>query len=352
MAISIVTMGIDDGTASQSVCDKACMAGPWLAATGMTLVFSALFSKIWRLHSVFKNAMRFQRVEVQAKDVMLPLVVMLSLNFLFLTIWTVLDPLYFERVDSGRTGSGDKISYGRCTSDGVVSDAMLFLIVAVNMLAIVLANFQAYQARKISTEYSESKWIAFCMVSILQATMIGTPILILASTNPTANFIVWSMLVFVICMSILGLLFVPKVYSQNRPPKPKVHVRNGYNATFVVQPSRHRTSSSQARASASQLGESKSYIEFTANMVDPDESASGAPSSPAPPRRASVGLDDKGGGKERANQRQESSTSIDLQSITARTDATNTSSDSGAFPPKKDPVVRFAVDHAGEINNC
>ena len=89
------------------------------------------------------------------------------------------------------------------------------------MIAIVLANFQAYQARNISTEYSESKWIAFSMVSILQAMMIGAPILILASTDPTASFIVWSMLIFVICMSILGLLFVPKMMSHKHGNSPE-----------------------------------------------------------------------------------------------------------------------------------
>jgi competence protein ComGC len=214
MASSIIPISIDDSIAGKRGCDIACMSTPWLAASGFTLIFSALFSKIWRLHKLFKNAMSFRRVEVSPKDVILPLVILMSLNFAFLAIWTVADPLYFERVDTGRTGDGDLSSYGRCTSDGQATTVMLSLILVVNFVAILLATFQAHQTRNLSTEFSESKYIALCMVSILQALLIGTPVLIIASTNPTANFIVRSMLVFVICMSVLGLLFLPKFFQQ------------------------------------------------------------------------------------------------------------------------------------------
>ena len=369
-------MGIDDGIASQAICNFACMASPWLAATGMTLVFSALFSKIWRLHSVFKNAMRFQRVEVKAKDVILPLVVMLSLNVIFLTIWTVLDPLYFERVYFGRTGSGEISSYGQCTADGVISKAMLFLILGVNMMAIVLANFQAYQARNISTEYSESKWIAFCMVSILQAMMIGTPILILASTNPTANFIVWSMLIFVICMSILGLLFVPKFISKRKPPAPQATYSSHNNPTFTANPSyggyptksSNRMSSSRTSAGATDfppalLGRDEVAIapddqtggESVSTRTDYLSSSSLAnpkPTTqiPASPRHHDDGLQSKNlcrTGDGVSSKVEESTPSHARVSAALPTDLPLSTVDN---PKKSEQVVRFRVNQTGEVS--
>ncbi|CAB9504717.1 acid type B receptor subunit 2 [Seminavis robusta] len=221
MSFSILTMSVDDSMASQTGCNIACMATPWLAATGFTLIFSALFSKIWRLKLIMDNARKFKRVELTIKDVILPLVVLLCLNVVFLSIWTAVDPLVFVRIDTGRTDSGELSSYGKCSpTGGVVATVMLSFILAINLIAVLLANFKAYQTRNLSTDFSESKYIALCMASILEALLIGAPLVVLAGKNPTASFVVQSMLVFVVCMSVLGLMFLPKVLNKGKPPAP------------------------------------------------------------------------------------------------------------------------------------
>jgi hypothetical protein len=57
LGASIIPLGIDDGDSSplscsvedSDTCDKACMAVPWLVILGWSIVFSALFSKLWRV---------------------------------------------------------------------------------------------------------------------------------------------------------------------------------------------------------------------------------------------------------------------------------------------------------------
>ena len=84
MSSSIIPMAIDDAIASTEGCTMACNAVPWLFFTGFTLTFSALFSKVWRLNCVWRNAAKFQRIEITTRDVLPPLVVMMSLNITFL----------------------------------------------------------------------------------------------------------------------------------------------------------------------------------------------------------------------------------------------------------------------------
>jgi hypothetical protein len=57
LGAAILPLGIDDGDSSplscsmedNDACDRACMAVPWLVVLGWSIVFSALFSKLWRV---------------------------------------------------------------------------------------------------------------------------------------------------------------------------------------------------------------------------------------------------------------------------------------------------------------
>ena len=211
MGSSIIAMGIDDSMAGQRGCNMACMATPWLIGVGFSITFAALASKILRLKTLMYRAVQFRRIEVLAHDVLIPFCIILALNTGFLLTWTLEDPLRWERVDSGRTEAGILSSYGRCASSGNLSTVMIALIAGVNAIAIVAANVLAYQTRNMCVAFNESKFVGLSMGSILQAVLIGTPLLFLADSNPTARYVVRSLLVFVICMSILVFIFLPKM---------------------------------------------------------------------------------------------------------------------------------------------
>ena len=210
MAFAIVPMGIDDSIASDRGCDIACNTTPWLLAVGFCVMFSLLDAKIMRVNKLMKSSKRFRRVTVEVKDVLLPFVTLLTLNVILLSIFTALDPLYWDRVEQGRDGEGNLESYGRCTSDGKVSVVVLGLVVGINAVALIMSCVQAYKGRNVSVAYSESTYVAFSVASILQACIIGVPLIFLSNTNPTASYVVWTLLVFVICMSVLSFIFVPK----------------------------------------------------------------------------------------------------------------------------------------------
>ena len=211
MSLAIVPISIDDSIASKRGCDIACMSTPWLLAVGFCIMFSLLDAKILRVNKLMKSAQRFRRVTVEAKDVLLPFVIMISLNVIFLSVATAIDPLYWERVETGRDGEGNLESYGHCTSDGTVSAVMLGLVVVFNAIALILACYQAYKGLKIDVAYSESTYVAFSIASILQAAIVGVPLIFLSESNPSASFVVRSLLVFVICMSVLCFIFIPKM---------------------------------------------------------------------------------------------------------------------------------------------
>jgi hypothetical protein len=218
---AILPMSVDNGSFSDSACSTACMSIPWLLALGWSIAFSALFSKLRRVNIVFKQARHFRRLKVTEKDVLLPFLVLFFSNLVLLLIWTLVDPPFWTRVQVNETES-----YGTCDAhgDSITWKVCVALIGALNGFALILANIEAYKARHISTEYGESKHIAMIMASLLQVVLVGLPLLFLVDDNPSAYYFLRCSIVFVICMSILLLIFVPKIHTWHektdarRPP--------------------------------------------------------------------------------------------------------------------------------------
>jgi len=217
IGMTILPLSIDDAVANQRGCDIACMSTPWLLIMGLMVSFSALFSKLWRINKLF-HAATFTRIQVREKDVLAPFAVLFVLNFSFLLTWTLVDPLRWKResVDGSLWNS-----YGHCEGNGVVSTVMLALTAAVNVGALFLACFQAYRARDISDEFSESKYVGIALYSWLQVLIVGVPVIFLIDdSNPTARYFLQAGLLFTLCMSMLLLIFAPLVLNWWKATRP------------------------------------------------------------------------------------------------------------------------------------
>lgn len=159
--------------------------------------------------------MRFRRVTIRIFDVIIPFALLLTLNVIFMLVWTLVDPMYFEREQ--RCGSDETTSYGSCRLGRTdVSLAMAASVVVVDFSALVLANLQAYKARNIKTDFNESGHVGIAMLSILQIFLVGTPLVFLVNDNPPAKFFVLTAIVCVICLSVLFVIFIPKIMSSRK----------------------------------------------------------------------------------------------------------------------------------------
>ena len=167
-----------------------------------------------------KSAIRFRRIKVTVMDVILPFATLMILNVGFLLAWTIVDPLVWVRIDAGRTQDGYLESFGRCQSSTMIANVMVGLVAAANAVALVLAMVQAYQTRNLNVAFEESKYVTFAMASIMQAFLVGFPVLFLADTNTYARFVVRSVLVFVISMSVLCFIFIPKMMAGDKEMAP------------------------------------------------------------------------------------------------------------------------------------
>ena len=223
MASSIIPMTFQEPT-SQKGLNIACMATPWLFVCGFATAFSAIFTKSWRISILAKEAVRMNRVDVQLRDVLLPFLMLMMTNVSFLTAWTVEAPLVWTRVlvDNYDTFGRSVETYGICK--GQVNDAsgadlsiiFISLIAVVNGLVMGVAYYQAYVTRHMPDDFKDSVYASLCMAIMLEALLLGFPIMFLVYTNPTEYFLLRVLVVAAFCIAILGTNFVPKLWIQHR----------------------------------------------------------------------------------------------------------------------------------------
>jgi len=165
-----------------------------------------------------RSASSFHRVKVRVLDAIFALVFLLLINVILLTVWTIICPLKWTRdaVTNYDEFGRPRESYGYCASDGSAAFIVIVVLIAVvNALGLVFTNYQCYKTRLLPTAFNESFYVAATNVSILEAMILGLPILVIAQDTPSSSFIVKTVLVTVMCWAILLLLFVPKHSQRN-----------------------------------------------------------------------------------------------------------------------------------------
>jgi len=239
---------------------------------GFTLVFSALFSKTWRINRIFKAGTTSSRskVKVSERDVLVPFVVLMSINVTILLCWTFIDPLTYHReADFARDEWNRVIStYGSCRSEN--SAYFLAPLLVVNFCVLLLANWQAYEARHIEAEFSESKYITICMASMLQAMVSGVPVLFFVRDMPQAYYMVSVLLSFIIGMVILMVIFVPKIvfthqYIQMTPEQQKEYMANAIGKSTQATKAAAAGGGNRGSTTKSQMG--MSTISDTSDLI-------------------------------------------------------------------------------------
>jgi gamma-aminobutyric acid type B receptor len=127
MASALIPLSYDDSGEPEEMSKPfsigICMSIPWLAFTGFTCTFSALFSKTWRVNRFFHTKVSFGRLKISELDVVAPFLLLMTLNFIVLICWTVIDPLTYERNFQLGTDYWNReiASVGRCTSEHAVA---------------------------------------------------------------------------------------------------------------------------------------------------------------------------------------------------------------------------------------
>ena len=92
---SVIILGLDSYLTSTVAFPSICTALVSILMSGFTLSFGSMFSKTWRVHSIFTNVQLNKKV---MKDSQLYLVVglLMCIDVVTMTAWQIMDPFYRE----------------------------------------------------------------------------------------------------------------------------------------------------------------------------------------------------------------------------------------------------------------
>ena len=210
----------------------ACNAKVWLYAIGYSVFLSALEAKLDRINRIMRSSSRCVRIKVTVCDTVTHMIALVgckcfqlipswkdelmdrsavvqlstmcylleicfshftpsicSVNSFILILMMVISPIKYEPIDKIEF-DGETIELrGTC----IYGDSIGFLValVVIFLLAMGGMAFQAYNARKLSTEYSESKFIFIILVTCDVIVILGAPVLYLAREHIFVNIRVY-----------------------------------------------------------------------------------------------------------------------------------------------------------------
>jgi gamma-aminobutyric acid type B receptor len=202
---AIFTLSWDEGMGcSDHKLDIACMMTPWFFFVGHIVMFSAMFTKLWRVDKV----MQFRRHnKVTVRNVLGPLVALLVATLAILVAWTALDPWTWERVVVSELPYE---TYGECGNDRLW--AFIGPLVGLLIFAESTSAFFAWKTADIPDEFNDSSSIFLTICTHMQAWAIGVPILaVLGNSSSDGTYLGRVLLIWIFSVSSIACVVYPKL---------------------------------------------------------------------------------------------------------------------------------------------
>jgi hypothetical protein len=122
----------------------------------------------------------------------------------------VAPPEYQLEVEGGFDKFGRVVQLeGRC--DWNDASPYIYALGGLNLITLMVSVKESYKARKLSMEFSETRYVFRALMATLAVTFVGLPLIFLVEDNPNGLSFVASAIIFVASTSILTLTFIPKM---------------------------------------------------------------------------------------------------------------------------------------------
>ncbi|XP_037074504.1 gamma-aminobutyric acid type B receptor subunit 2-like, partial [Pollicipes pollicipes] len=212
---SVILLGLDSSLTSEEAFPVLCAAKTWVLMAGFTLAFGSMFSKTWRVHSIFTDVKLNKKV---IKDYQLYIVVgvLLSIDIAIMTTWQILDPFYretkqLEQYPHPQNDDAVVIPENEyCKSNKMT--VFVGCIYAYKGLLMIFGCFLAWETRHVNiAALNDSKYIGMSVYNVVIMCVIGVAISFVLSDDQDASFIIISIFILFCTTGTLCLVFVPKL---------------------------------------------------------------------------------------------------------------------------------------------
>ncbi|VDP08397.1 unnamed protein product [Soboliphyme baturini] len=208
--LSVILLGIDTRLVSEENFGRICTAKVWTLCLGFTLAFGSMFSKTWRVHSIFTNV-QLNRKAIKDFKLFLIVGILLLVDGIVLTIWLIIDPMKMDVKALPIRGNlliKPNIEYCK-TEYTVFFQSILY---GYKGIILLLGCFLAWETRNVNVPaLNDSKYIGMSVYNVVVMCALGVAISFILQDRVNESFILISSFVIFCTTLTLCLVFVPKV---------------------------------------------------------------------------------------------------------------------------------------------
>ncbi|XP_031555480.1 gamma-aminobutyric acid type B receptor subunit 2-like [Actinia tenebrosa] len=211
--VSVATFGLDGSLVDHSY-HFICASRSWTLSLGFSLAYGAMFSKTWRVHTIFTNRKLRGKI-VKDRHLLAIVFLLLVVDVTYLIIWQSIDPLkriLYEAEVEVSSHNHVEIVYQMEHCQSSSTYLWLGILFGYKGILLLFGAFLAWETRKVTiTALNDSKYIGFSVYNVFILCAIGVPVSLVLKDHPDASFSIISILIIFGTSLTICFVFIPKV---------------------------------------------------------------------------------------------------------------------------------------------
>ncbi|CAF1431924.1 unnamed protein product [Rotaria magnacalcarata] len=237
--ISMILMGINSSLFREksyvgTIMNIFCPIRVWILCISFTLAFGSMFSKTWRVHSIFTNINTTKR-GIHDSRLLAIVGVLLTIDLIFLIVWQMLDPIRRVLVYSAphRLKDSQDTEIIPCREECKSKNMSLWFVVLVlnKGLLMFYGSFLSWKTRHVTMPaLNDSRYIGLSVYIVFICCTLGSLVIFIPSEQMQFSYFLRSFFIVICTTATVCLVFVPKIIEVYRDPhskkrQPKVTTR-------------------------------------------------------------------------------------------------------------------------------
>ncbi|KAG6447591.1 hypothetical protein O3G_MSEX005066 [Manduca sexta] len=214
-----IALGVDGRWVQPQHFSGLCAARAWLLATGFSMAYGAMFTKVWRVHRHTTKPKVDTKKRMHGWKLYTMVGGLLVVDAALLTAWQLRDPLQ-RRVEifpleAPRHHDDDvhiRPELEHCESKH--NTVWLGVMYGYKGLVLVFGLFLAYETRSVKVrQINDSRYVGMSIYNVVVLCLITAPVTLVIASQQDAAFAFVSLAIVFCCFLSMALIFVPKVSS-------------------------------------------------------------------------------------------------------------------------------------------
>ncbi|CAF1412255.1 unnamed protein product [Adineta steineri] len=228
--ISIILMGVNSSLFPQKwftkiIMNIICATRMWLLCISFTLAFGSMFSKTWRVHSIFTN-INLTRRAIHDSRLLAVVGALLCIDLFYLIAWQIFDPIQrkyiYDTPYRPKYNQDIQINPYYEVCQGEYTAAWLLILILYKGLLMFYGSFLSWKTRHVTIPaLNDSRYIGLSVYIVFICCTLGSLVTFIPSEQIQLSYCLTSLFIVICTTATVGLVFVPKIIEVYRDPHAK-----------------------------------------------------------------------------------------------------------------------------------